>query len=86
MLDSPITEAEIDRAVKQARALFAFSSENISNQAFWLGYTEMFASYDWFENYVNHLAQVTPEMVNQIAQTYLHPDNRVVGFYTPEES
>ena len=86
VLDSPITTAEIDRAVKQARALFAFSSENISNQAFWLGYTEMFASYDWFENYVNHLAQVTPEMVNHIAQTYLHPDNRVVGFYTPEES
>jgi zinc protease len=86
VLDSPITTAEIDRAVKQARALFAFSSENISNQAFWLGYSEMFASYDWFENYVDHLAQVTPEMVNHIAQTYLHPDNRVVGFYTPEGS
>jgi zinc protease len=85
VLDSPVTKSEIDRAIKQAKALFAFSSENISNQAFWLGYTEMFASYDWFENYVGHLAQVTPEKVLQSAQTYLHPDNRVVGFYIPEQ-
>lgn len=85
VLDSPVTTTEIDRAIKQARALFAFSSENISNQAFWLGYAEMFASYDWFENYVDHLARVTPENVLQIAQTYLQPSNRVVGFYTPEQ-
>ena len=39
---------EIARAIKQARALFAYGSENITNQAFWLGYAEMFASYDWF--------------------------------------
>jgi zinc protease len=84
VLDSPVTSAEIERAIKQAKALFAFSSENISNQAFWLGYAEMFDSYDWFENYVDHLAQVTPEKVLEIARTYLHPNNRVVGFYTPE--
>ena len=85
VLDSPITKAEIDRAIKQAKALFVFSSENISNQAFWLGYTAMFADYDWFENYVDHLAEITPEKVLQIAQTYLHPNNRVVGFFVPEQ-
>lgn len=84
LLESPVTQEEIDRAIKQARALFAYSSENISNQAFWLGYTEMFASYDWFENYVDHLAHVTPEDVLNTAQTYLAPKNRVIGFYTPE--
>lgn len=86
VLDSPITRQEIDRAIKQAKALFAYSSENISNQAFWLGYTDMFASYDWFENYIDHLAQVTPESVLDIARSYLNPNNRVVGFYNPEES
>jgi zinc protease len=85
VLNRPITQTEIDRAIKQAKALFAFSSENISNQAFWLGYAEMFASYDWFENYIEHLTGVTPEKVLQVAQSYLHPDNRVVGFYTPEK-
>jgi len=46
----------------------------------------MFADYDWFENYVNHLARVTPEDVLNIARAYLTPDNRVVGFYLPQES
>lgn len=84
VLDSPVSEEEIARAIKQAKALFAYSSENISNQAFWLGYAEMFANYDWFENYVNYLAQVTPRDVIRTAQTYLVPENRVVGYYIPK--
>ena len=83
VLFTAITQPEIDRAIKQAKALFAYSSENISNQAFWLGYTEMFDHYDWFENYIHHLSQVTTESVLKTAQSYLIPDNRVVGFYTP---
>lgn len=86
LLSMPVSHEEIDRAIKQARALFAYSSENISNQAFWLGYTEMFDGYDWFENYVDHLSKVTPEKALETARTYLDPDNRVVGFYTPEGS
>ncbi len=84
LLETSISQEEIDRAIKQARALFAYSSENISNQAFWLGYTEMFDSYDWFENYVDHLSQITPEIALETAHSYLKPENRVVGFYTPE--
>ena len=86
VLDSPVTQQEIARAIKQAKALFAYSSENISNQAFWLGYTEMFAAYDWFENYISHLSRVTPEDVLRIARTYLTPENRVVGYYVPQEN
>ena len=85
VLFTAITQPEIDRAIKQAKALFAYSSENISNQAFWLGYTEMFDHYDWFENYIHHLSQVTTESVLKTAQSYLIPDNRVVGFYTPKK-
>lgn len=81
--DQPVTEAEIARAIKQARALFAYGSENITNQAFWLGYAEMFATYDWFTGYVEHLEKITPEDVQRIAQTYLHPSNRVIGTYIP---
>lgn len=83
---APVTQEEIDRAIKQAKALFAYSSENISNQAFWLGYTEMFDRYDWFENYVDHLSRITPQKALTTGQSYLAPSNRVVGFYTPEES
>ena len=79
----PVSMDEITRAVKQARALFAYGSENITNQAFWLGYAEMFASYDWFIRYVELLDQITPADIQQIAQTYLSPANRVVGTYLP---
>jgi zinc protease len=83
MQDHLVTEAEIARAIKQARALFAYGSENITNQAFWLGYAEMFAGYDWFTDYVSHLEKITPDDVQRIAQTYLRSGNRLVGAYLP---
>ncbi len=81
--DAPVAEAEVARAIKQARALFAYGSENITNQAFWLGFAEMFASYAWFEHYLEELARVTPADVQRAAQIYLAPHNRVVGVYLP---
>ena len=81
-----IPQAEIDRAVKQARALFAYGSENITNQAFWLGYPEMFDHYDWFNHYVERLNQVTPQKIQTALQEYLIPSRRVVGIYLPEEA
>ncbi len=78
-----ITAEEMARAIKQARALFAYGTENISNQAYWLGLSEMFASYDWFTSYLDRLEQVTPADVLRVAQTYLLPERRVAGAYLP---
>jgi len=91
ILDNEITrihnelssEKSIARAVKQARALFAYGSESITNQAFWLGFTEMFGSYDWFTSYLDNLEAVTPQDVQSVAQRYLNPRNRVLGTYLP---
>lgn len=80
---APPDPAELERADKQARALFAYGSESITNQAFWLGFSEMFASYDWFESYLDRLKAVSPEQVQASALRYLDPDRRVVGFYLP---
>ena len=74
---------ELVRAVKQARALFAYGSESISNQAFWLGFSEMFADYDWFITYLERLGAVSPEDVQRVAQDFLCPQQRVVGIYLP---
>jgi zinc protease len=81
--DELVPVGEITRAIKQARALFAYHSENITSQASWLGHAEMFASYDWFLTYLDKLAQVTPADVQKTAQKYLRPRNRVVGTYIP---
>ena len=74
---------DLTRALKQARALFAYGTESITNQAAWLGYAEMFANYDWFTSYLERLSAVTPLDVQRVAQTYLQPQNRVLGTYLP---
>ena len=84
--DTPVSQEEIARAIKQARAMFAYGSENITNQGFWLGYADMFATYDWFEHYMEHLQKVTPEDVARIAQTRFAPNRRVTGYYLPTGS
>jgi len=81
--DKPVPAKEIARAIKQARAIFAYGSENITNQAFWLGYAEMFATYDWFLTFLDKLSSVTPQDVQRVAQKYLRTQNRVVGTYIP---
>ena len=80
------SEAELQRAVKQARALFAYGSESITNQAFWLGFAEMFDSYAWFQNYLDRLAEVTPEDVQRVARQYLDRKQRVLGVFRPDGS
>lgn len=84
--EAPPPREDVDRAVKQARALFAFGSESITNQAFWMGYAEIFDTYDWFLDYLDRLAEVTPQEVQRITQTYLRPGNRVLGIYRPTEN
>jgi len=78
-----VTKAEITRAIKQARALFAYGSENITNQGFWMGYSEMFAEYSWFTTYLDKLSKVTVKDVQRVANEYFNTQSRVVGTYIP---
>lgn len=82
--DELVSREEVARAIKQARALFAYGSENITNQAFWLGYAEMFATYDWFLTYLDKLARVTTKDVQRVARKYFQRKSRVVGIYQPK--
>jgi len=81
--DAPPPVVELERALKQARAIFAYGSESISNLAYWMGFAEMFASVDWFTTYLERLAAVTPADVQRLAQTCLRPQNRTLGVYLP---
>ncbi|MCS7252293.1 MAG: hypothetical protein NZ572_07745, partial [Thermoflexus sp.] len=78
-----IRPEEFEKVLKQARADFAYSSESVTNQGFWYGWSEVFADYTWFETYLERLAQVTPEDVQRVARTYLTRTNRTVGWYLP---
>jgi zinc protease len=83
VIDEPITEEELAKAIKQTKAQFAYSSETVTGQALWMGFSEVFADYGWFERYIDNLSAVTVEDVQRVARTYLTPSNRTVGWYVP---
>jgi zinc protease len=86
VLNAPVTADELAKAVKQARAMFAYGSESVTNQGFWLGFTEVFDTHAWFENYLARLAAVTVADVQRVAQKYLARTNRTIGYFIPEVS
>ena len=77
-----ISEEEMSKARKQARAMFAYSCENITNQAYWLGYSSMFADPSWYTNYLENLEKVTIEDICRLAAAYFRPENCLTGIYS----
>jgi zinc protease len=85
VIDQPVAQEELTKAIKQAKAQFAYSSESVTGQALWMGFSEIFADRAWFESYIANLSAVTVEDVQRVAQTYLKSSNRTVGWYVPNE-
>jgi len=79
----PIAAEELARSIKQAKAQFAYSSESVTGQAFWLGWSEIFADHNWFTDYLDHLSAVTPQDVQRVAQQYIRRANCTMGWYLP---
>lgn len=80
----PVAQAELDKAIKQTKAQFVFGSESLTNQAFYLGFCEMFADYTWLHTYLDRLSAVTLEDVQRVANAYLTRDAVTVGRYLPQ--
>ncbi len=83
LVSGEITQAELDKAKKQAKALFAYGTEGVTGQAFWLAFSENFSSYTWYEQYLDHLDAVTLEEVHDAARRYLRRSQRTVGWFIP---
>ncbi len=83
--DNSITQAELDKAKKQARAAFAYATENATGQARWLGYAEMLGDYRLFTDFVPRLEAVTLDDVNRVARHYLRRNQRTVGRFIPQQ-
>ncbi len=84
ILAEPISEEELQTAIKQSRAQFAYSSESVTNQGYWLGYSSIVADTGWFTGFLDSLAAVTVDDVARVADTYLRKRNRTVGRYIPQ--
>lgn len=78
-----ISQQELDKARKQARAAFAYSAETVTGQAYWLARSENLEGCAWFETYLNRLEAVSVEEVYNATQRYLRPQSRTVGWLVP---
>ncbi len=80
----PVSTAELAKAIKQTKAQFAYGSESVTNQAYWLGFSEIIADNSWFDTWLVNLSAVTVEDVQRVAQAYFSRNRQTVGWYLPE--
>src|SRR5690606_14161819 len=84
LASEPITQAELDKALKRAKAQFVMAGESVTGQAQMIGMSEMVAhDYRWFEETLDQLNAVTLDDVERVRQQYLRPSRRTVGWYVP---
>ncbi len=82
---APITEQELAKALKRAKAEFVLAGESITGQAQLLGMTEaVIGDYQWYETVLERLSQITLDDIERVRAAYLRPSQRTVGWYEPE--
>jgi zinc protease len=79
-----VQTAELEKAIKQTKAQFAYSSESVTHQGYWLGFSQVVASLTWLDQWLEQLTAVTAQDVQRVAQTYFTPNRQTVGWYIPE--
>jgi zinc protease len=77
--------AEVERAIKQVKAQYVYSSEGVTSQAFAIGSMAMVDRWQRAFTLVDELEAVTPEDVRRVAETWLKPDQRTVGLLIPTD-
>ncbi|MCL4859787.1 MAG: insulinase family protein [Caldilineaceae bacterium] len=80
-----VTQAELEKAIKQTKAQFAYSTESVTHQAYWLGVSEVLASTEWLDTWLERLTAVSAVDVQRVAQSYFRPERQNIGWYMPAE-
>jgi zinc protease len=84
MASGDITIEEFEKARKQAKALFAYDSESVTSQGFWLGFAEtLVGDYEWFDTFLDKLMSVTLDDVRRVSAEFFRSSRRTVGWYIP---
>ena len=73
------TKHELDRALAQVKAQYAYALDGVARQGFVIGIFELVISFETVARLVEKLSRVTPQMVSDVAQKYLIPQNRTVS-------
>ena len=83
VVNNPVSEDELKRAIKQTKAQFVYSAESVTNGGYWLGIFGIVSSFEALDHYLSDLEAVTVADVQRVAQKYLRNSNRTIGEFHP---
>ena len=84
--ETPISRAELQRAKTQLTTHFILSNRDVEAWASQLAYNQVVAGdYTYSDRYLTALMAVSIEDVQRVAQTYLGPAQRTVGYFEPSQ-
>lgn len=86
IVDSGVTQSELERAKHQVEAHFILSRERTLDQALLLGQMETLYGLDYIDTYIQRVAATTADDVAAACARYLTQDNRTVGHLLPDSS
>jgi zinc protease len=87
LAEEPITQTELDKALKRAKAQFVMAGESVSGQGQMIGMAEAVSGdYHWYERTIDTLEAVTLADIERVRTAYLKRPNRTVALYEPNGS
>jgi zinc protease len=81
--DEPVPDDELERAINQLRAQYAYAQEGVTSQAYWLGSLAITAPNRDPDHFIDEITSVSPTDVQRVAQRYLADERRMVGWLIP---
>lgn len=84
--ETPIDEDELERAVRQLRAQYAYAQESVTSQGYLLGSLAIAAPDSTPDQYIEQIAAVTPDDLQRVAAKYLDVNRRTTGWLIPSDS
>jgi zinc protease len=81
--DEAIEASELERAKRQVESQFVYSSEGVTNQAYWLGQWEIVDTWRRAGSLPAEIRAVSVDDVQRVAREYLVPERRTVGRLDP---
>jgi predicted Zn-dependent peptidase len=79
-----VKDEEIQKIKNQIKSSFAYISEDITHQAYYIGYYEILSTYKEFEEYIEKINKITKEDIQEVAKKYLVKDKMTIGILEPQ--